>query len=192
MSTAGKVLVVLVMLVMAGWVVLISAVTQLNENYGEMVAQNDKKLEALSEDVAKTTRDIAAMIEKANREQADMVRDLREVQTRIVAFERHQSAAIENLTRLKFQVASYESALETAKKALETRVAEENQANETLANKKSEIEKAKTVNADLRDQLAKLQDEFKQILSENKSELSAPKSGAAPRSTRAARVVPSL
>jgi chromosome segregation ATPase len=192
MSTAGKVLVVLVMLVMAGWVVLISAVAQLNSNYGELVAKNDKTLETLTADVAKTTQDIAATIDKANREQADMVRDLAEVQARIVAFERHQSAAIEGLTRLKLQVANYESALATAVKALETRNAEEAQAKETLANKKAEIEKSKALNADLREQLAKLQDEFKRLLSENTSQLSDPTSGAAPRNVRTARSVPSL
>ncbi|WP_435017799.1 hypothetical protein TA3x_005419 [Tundrisphaera sp. TA3] len=191
MSTAGKVLVVLVMLMMAGWMVLLSAVTQLNKNHGEAVAKNQKQLDDVTAEVAKVTQDITTTINKAHLLQADTVRDLREIQGRITAAERHQSATNASLARLKFQVANYESALATAKAALETRIAEETQANEIKAAKLAEIEQAKARNADLREQLARLQSEFKQLLAEN-AKLVGSAPGVAPSGARVSRPVRSL
>jgi chromosome segregation ATPase len=186
MSTAGKVLVVLVMLMMAGWMVLLSAVTQLNKNYGEVFAKNQKQLDDVTAEVAKVTEQIATTINKAHQEQADAIRDLREIQGRITAAERHQASTNASLARLKFQ-----AALATAKTALETRIAEETQANEAKAAKLAEIEQAKARNADLRDQLGKLQDEFKQLLTENAKALgTSPR--ANPAGARVSRAVRSL
>ena len=174
MSTAGKVLVVLVMLAMVGWTVMLSAVTQLNKNQGEIFARTQADLEKVTADVAKVTEEVRSTIKKANLIQADTVRELSEIQGRIIATERRQSSTLASLARVKLQVANYNSALETAKKDLEIRIAEETQANEAKAAKLDEIEKAKVLNADLREQLAKLQNEFKQLLAENAKALAPP------------------
>ena len=42
MSTAGKVLTVLILLVMVGWIIMLSAVTQLNVNWAQKVAAQQK------------------------------------------------------------------------------------------------------------------------------------------------------
>ena len=52
MSTAGKVLTVLILLVMMGWIVMLSAVAQLNANWSERVAKQEKDLVQVDQRIA--------------------------------------------------------------------------------------------------------------------------------------------
>jgi chromosome segregation ATPase len=169
MSTAGKVLTVLILLVMVAWIVMISAVAQLNMNYGAKVDAQAKTLETLQKDVDQATTDVAALTEKARVEQVDEARDLRALQQRIAAVEASLSRALNRQTQIAIELADTEVAVKNAVTNLENRNAEEAKAKEDLARKMDEIEKSKGVNGDLKGQLAKLQDEFKALLAENAS-----------------------
>ena len=167
MSTAGKVLTVLILLVMMGWIVMISAVTQLNVNWETRIQKQDKDLETATNAVAKAIKDIDTFTESAKVEQVNTDRDIREIQGRIFAAEARQSNAIERLERVKFDVAGYLVAVEKANTNLTTRDSEKAKALDDIAKKKDEIAKSQSVNAELREELAKLQTEFKQLLAEN-------------------------
>ena len=167
MSTAGKVLTVLILVVMIPWLIMLSAVTQLNVNYEEKIAAQQKTLDKATVDVAKANNDILTLTEQARAEQDTTDRELRVILGRIAAAERRQSSTTEDLTRLKAEVADFLAAVETAKTNLATREAEKVKGEEDLARKKDEIAKAQAKNADLRGQLAQLQDEFKRLLADN-------------------------
>jgi chromosome segregation ATPase len=167
MSTAGKVLTVLILLVMVVWIVVMSGVSQLSYNYAQKIDTQQKELDKLAADAAKANSDILRLTEQARLEQDATDRDLRLSLTRIAAAERRQSSTIEDLTRLKNQVADYLAAVERAKINLSTREAEKAKGEEDLAKKRDEIAKTQATNAELRTQLAQLQDEFKRLLAEN-------------------------
>jgi HD superfamily phosphohydrolase len=167
MSTAGKVLTVLILLVMAVWLVMMSAVTQLNVNHAQKVQKQQADLEKVTADAEKATKDFLSLTENARLVQDLTDRELRVRLGRISAGERRQSSTTEDLTRLKFQLADYLAAVEKAQKNLATREAEKAKGEDDLAKKKDEIAKAQAENAELRTQLAQLQDEFKKLLAEN-------------------------
>ena len=180
MSTAGKVLTVLVLLVMVVWLVMMSAVTQLNVNWEQKIAKQQTDLDNLTAEAAKANSSILSLTEQARSEQDATDRELRVVLEKIAATERRQSSTTEDLTRLKFQVADYLAAVERAKTNLATREAEKAKDIDDLAKKRDEIAKAQATNAELRTQLAQLQDEFKRLLAENTANLDkAAKEGAA-------------
>jgi chromosome segregation ATPase len=172
MSTAGKVLTVLILLVMVVWIVMLSGVAQLNFNHAQKIAKQQVELEKLIEDAEKTNLEFLSLTERARREQDLADRDLRIKLGRIAASERRQSSTSEDLTRLKFQLADYLAGVEKAKTNLATREAEKAKGEDDIAKKKDEIAKAQAVNAERRAELAQLQDEFKKLLAENTAEVS--------------------
>lgn len=186
MSTAGKVLTVLILIVMIPWLIMMSAVRQLNVNYEEKIAAQQKTLDKLADDVAKATTGAQTLTEQARALQDSTDLELREILGRIAAAERRQSSTTEDLTRIKAQVADITAAAETSKKNLAIREAEKAKGEEDLAKKKDEIAKAQARNADLRGELAQLQDEFKRLLADNaaKAADAAKKSPAKPASSR--------
>ena len=172
MSTAGKVLTVLVLLVTLVWLVLMSAVTQLNVNWEAQIDKQQESLDNATIDLERTKLAASSKTEEARAKQDETERELRVKLTQIAADERKRSSKIEDLTRLKAQVADAQEAVETAKKNQTTRETEKVANEESLAQKRDEIAKAQALNADLKNQLAQLQDQFKRILADNAAKLS--------------------
>jgi chromosome segregation ATPase len=180
MSTAGKVLTVLILLVTVVWLVMMSAVTQLNVNWQQKIAAQQKSIDQATAAFEKARADTLSLTEQARVKQNETDLEVRARLVRIASAERRRSSVTEDLTRLKAQVADSQSSAETAKGNLATREAEIIANQEALAKKRDEIAKAQAVNADLKSQLAQLQDDFKQILAKNAAELAkAAKAGTA-------------
>jgi chromosome segregation ATPase len=179
MSTAGKVLTVLVLLVTVVWLVMMSAVTQLNVNWQEKITAQQKSLDNATQDFEKARAQGLNVTEQARAQQDETDRELRIRLVKIATAEARQSSRTEDLTRLKAQVADAQVAAETAKGNLATREAELLANQEELAKKRDAITKAKAENADLKSQLVQLQDDFKRLLAENAAKLDkARKAGA--------------
>ena len=66
MSTAGKVLIVLVMLVIVVWIVLAAGVSQLNTNGNTKLHDLQTQVEKLEGDVAKTQADVVSLIDSTS------------------------------------------------------------------------------------------------------------------------------
>ncbi len=167
MSTAGKVLTVLNLLVMVAWLIMLSAVTQLNVNWHQRIAKQEADLQTAKDRIAQNTTAVLDLTEQTRADQSAKDRDLREVQGRIIAAEARQSAKTEDLTRIQFQLAEDNAAVQRANTNLTTRQAEKAKAEENLAAKRVEIAQRQDENARLRDQLAKLQADFKRLLANN-------------------------
>ena len=173
MSTAGKVLTVLNLLVMVAFLIFLSAVTQLNINWHQRIAKQEADLATAKTQITEKGTQIVDLTDAARSEQASKDRDLGEVQGRIVAAEARQSTRIEDLTRTQFQLAESNAAVQRAETNLATRKAERAKAEADLAAKKVQIAQQQDENARLRDQLAKLQDDFKRLLSTNSKQVNS-------------------
>ena len=194
MSTAGKVLTVLILLVMMAWIVMLSAVTQLNVNWQTRIAKVEADLTSAKTRLADNTAKALDLTERTRAEQSSKDLDLREIQGRTAAAEARQSSKTEDLSRIQIQVAAYQAALERAEVNLATRLAERTKTQEDLAAKRVEIAKKQDENNQLRDQLAKLQDDFKRLLTNNAKQLDKDGSGSdrpTPRSASERRPSPS-
>ena len=167
MSTAGKVLTVLILLVMVGWIVMLSAVTQLNVNWHTRIAKQEADIVTFEARATAARVKTLAVVEQTRAEQASKDRDLRQLQEQVGAREAQQSMRTENLTRIQFQLAEYQIATQKAELNLTTRDAELAKARQDLAAKRVESAKRQDENVQLRDQLAKLQDDFKRLLTNN-------------------------
>ena len=167
MSTAGKVLTVLILLVTVAGLVMLSAVTQLNVNWSQRIARQDKDIVAAKEKATKGAADILDMTERTRFEQARKDLDLGEVSGRIAAAEARLSARTEDTARIQYQLADYVASVQKAELNRDTRAAEKAKAEADLAAKRVEIGQIQDQNAKLRDQLAHLQDDFKRLLANN-------------------------
>ncbi len=174
MSTAGKVLTVLILLVMVSWIVMMSGVSQLNANYGQKIQREQAELEKVTADAAKANADYLDVTEKARLEQDLTEREVRDKLAEISRRERRLSSTQEDLTRLKFQLADCEIAATKAKTNLDHREAEKVKDEELLAKKRDEIAKLQALNAEYKTQLAQLQDDFKKLLAENAAKIKVP------------------
>lgn len=171
MSTAGKVLTVLILLAMVGWIVVLSAVTQLNVNWQNRIAQGEKDANTAQDRATKAINDAYDLTARTKAEQTAKDRDLREILGRTIAVEGRLSIKNEESSRVQFQLADYQAAVERAKQNQTTREAERLKVEQDLAAKKTEVAQKQDENAKLRDQLAKLQTDFKRLLTDNSRRL---------------------
>jgi hypothetical protein len=159
---------------MVGWLVMMSAVSQLNANYGQKIDREQKELEKVTEDAEKATNAYLDTTEKARLEQDLTQRELRLKDGLISSADRRRSLVIGEQEALSYRLKGSLRDAENAKTNLDNREAEKVKDEELLARKKDEIAKAQALNAELKTQLAQLQDEFKKILAENTARLKAP------------------
>jgi len=167
MSTAGKVLSILVTLALIGWVILLSMVAQLNSNYGQVVQKNQTQFEALEKQV----QDAVAQLREA---QAGLERDSKAISLLIFAYrqqvadtERLLSEAREALARVNLQVEAQQVAKTNAE---DTRDKRQQELDDLKAQRGEEIrrnEQLIAATAEDRKQWEKLHDEFQKVLSEN-------------------------
>lgn len=191
MSTAGKVLTILILLVMVGWIVMLSAVTQLNINWQAKIARQDSDIKNSETKLAQATINYRNANQATLVEQAAQDRDLRDVRARIAALENRLSVKTEELSRTQIQVADYETAASRAVTHKGHREAELTKAQADLTGKRTEIAQRQEDNARLRDQLARLQDDFKRLLSSNMRQANRNSDRPSPQPTSDRRPSPS-
>lgn len=134
MSTAGKVLVVLVMLSMLLWVLMASAVTQLNSNWGEAVQKYDTQIAQLQEDFNTAHDELYSLKSALALEQDITERNRSEIRVLLSKTEKRQADINEALERIKVQV-------DLADKAVTQAIANKEQRTKDVAD--LEVEKAK-------------------------------------------------
>lgn len=167
MSTAGKVLVVLVTLTLIAWLVPFCMVAQLNRNWGEQVKKNAAELAKLEEDVTKTNEDLQKVKDDLAREQYVRNQNLIVLRTTIADHEKSLTARTETLERAKNRVAGQQQAEKDAATAAQRRVAEKAETLKLKAAAEDEVKKLTQENEKLTTQLTSLQQDFKNTLAEN-------------------------
>jgi chromosome segregation ATPase len=168
MSTAGKVLVVLVLLVAPVWIVMVSTVAQLNMNAGAGLAALKTKVATLENDVATMTRDIVKLKDQIAHEQEAMSQQLAVTRARQADLQKARSEWIEIAARDNYQVAAMQEAAKRAVATRELRAAEKVQETEAKQAAEAEVEKLQQEHAQLTEQLDKLRGEFKATADDNR------------------------
>src|SRR5206468_1411311 len=105
MSTAGKVLIVLIVLSLLCWIVSFSMVAQLNRSWGEHVQQLTAQADKLEKDTQASLAEAERLKTAISNEQVGLRQDVALVRTQISNAERTLSDTKETLQRVNNQLA---------------------------------------------------------------------------------------
>ena len=164
MSTAGKVLVVLVMLASSAWPILTAGVTQLNRNGNKALIDLADKVTKLEDDLKTTQDEIVKVKDETILVQERMVRDLAVTGSRQTNMERVKSNIREILSRVQYQPATLQETVKNAEQSAQQRAAEIVAEQKTLDAAKAEVETLKVQNSELMNRLTSLRNELKTTL----------------------------
>jgi septal ring factor EnvC (AmiA/AmiB activator) len=177
MSTAGKVLSVIVMLALVGWLVLASAVTQLNKEWLQAIDKLDKQIAGTEDERVTGTGGLIGQITdlenkihkiKADTalEQAKTAQAITVLRTELSDMEKAESETKETLARMQFEVANVTAAEKLATEALALRRKEKADTEKAKADEEALVEKYKGEVGQQFAELEKLRGEFKQTLAD--------------------------
>lgn len=168
MSTAGKVLVVLVLLLAPVWVILVSAVAELNKSGGEQVAKLKGDVANLEKQVTDTRRQIVTLKDQIKLEQVTMLQEVAAIRSHAADLEKARSETFEIAARVNYQVVAMQEAAKRSEATKELRVAEKTQEIAAKAAAEKEVERLKQEHAALVERLDKLRNDFKATLDSNR------------------------
>jgi len=164
MSTAGKVLVALILLASLVWVLLTAGVDQLNRNGNQAVAMLTEKVAKLQDDVKKTQVESVKVKDQTHLLQEKMDRELTVINARQNDVERLASNVSEIRSRVGYELATVQRTVEEAQQDLTERTAEVAADQKALEAARSEVKSLKATDEELRKSLASLREEFKKTL----------------------------
>ncbi|MBV8126728.1 MAG: HEAT repeat domain-containing protein [Planctomycetaceae bacterium] len=164
MSTAGKVLVVLVMLASIALPILAAGVTQLNRNGNKALIDLADRVTMLEDDLKTTQDEIVKVKGETTLVQEQMVRDLAGTGSRQTNMERVKSNIRENLSQVQYQLATRQETVKNAEQTAQQRAAEKVAEQKTLDVAKAEVETLKVQNSELMNRLTSLRNELKTTL----------------------------
>jgi chromosome segregation ATPase len=157
MSTAGKVLVVLVMLASLVWMLLTAGVTQLNRNGNQALIVLTEKVAKLQRDLKNTQDEIVRVKDQTNVLQEQMDRELAVINARQNDVQRLASNISERL-------ATVQQTVQNAEQGRTERAAEVVADQKALDAARAEVKSLKAADEQLRARLASLRDEFRKTL----------------------------
>jgi chromosome segregation ATPase len=167
MSTAGKVLIVLVLLTSLVWLVLASGVAQLNTNGNTKLHDLIVEIEKLQTDVKQTQDEIVAVRDESSSIQESVDRERTVLRARQSDLEKARSQILEYMTRVQYQLATVKDTIEKAKTTLQHRNDEHASEQQALVQAKSEVEDLKAKNGELLSQLTTLRKNFETVYHSN-------------------------
>jgi chromosome segregation ATPase len=160
MSTAGKVLVVLVMLVSVVWMILAGGVAQLNRNGNEALQKLVTELEKVEEDLQTAKHEILDLRDQTGLAQESIDREVSTLRSQQADLEAAHSQISESLSRLRYQLSTVEETIKTAQTSLENRNKEHQGEEKAIDDLRTEIKGLKTDNSQLMARLQTLRDNF--------------------------------
>lgn len=169
MSTAGKVLIVLVLLLLPVWIILVSAVATLNMEWTQALAKQNQQIATLEADVAKNKRAIADTQDKIAQEQLASDEDQAVLLAQLASIERAKAEVIEIQTGVNVQLATLKQAVDKAEVARKDRDQEQKDETAGLAAARQSVDELKAANSELLNELTQLREEFNSLLQSNKT-----------------------
>jgi chromosome segregation ATPase len=167
MSTAGKVLIVLVLLASLVWLVLASGVAQLNTNGNTRLHELTVQIDKLQTDFKRSQDEIVAVRDQTSSIQENVDRQITVLRARQSDLEKARSKIIEYMTRVQYQLATVKDTIEKAKMTLQHRIEEQASEQQALVQAKSEVEDLKAKNGELLSQLSTLRQNFETVYRSN-------------------------
>jgi chromosome segregation ATPase len=167
MSTAGKVLVVLVTLTTLVWMILASGVAQLNRNGNKAVHDLSEQLAKAQVDLKQTHDDIVAFHDETSSIQEKVDSDLTVLGIKVAGLQKSHSQIVESLTRVQYELATIQETIKGAQTALEHRTTEKQAEEKALADAKSEVQILMADSDQLENRLKSLRESFQSTYKAN-------------------------
>lgn len=168
MSTAGKILVVLILLASLIWVVLTAGVAQLNRNGNQTLINLTKKVAELEEQVVTTQFDISRTKDQTTVLQEQMDTKLAVINARQNDVQRTASSIREILSRIQYELETVQATVQAAEQERKERAVEKEAETQALAQAREEVKVLQAKDQELRDQLRGLRDQFKTTYDTNR------------------------
>jgi chromosome segregation ATPase len=160
MSTAGKVLAVLVMLTSLVWMVLSAGVDQLNTNGNKRLHDLVVQIEKLEGDVEQAREDVNALKSSASTIQETLDHEATALRARQSDLEKDRSQIKEMFSNWQYQLETAKETIDRAKSALQHRTEEQESGQQLLARTKSEVKELMDRCGELTNELLALRKEF--------------------------------
>jgi chromosome segregation ATPase len=168
MSTAGKVLSVLVTLATLAWMILAAGVAQLQNNYSKALHDLEAQYEQLGSELEQTRNEVASLKDQTSTLQEKTDTELTVLRERVVDLEKERSRIVESLTRWQYQLAMLEETIAGARATLEHRNEELKAEDKALADSKAEVQTLMADTSQLMDRLKKLRETFQSTQQANR------------------------
>lgn len=173
MSTAGKVLTVLVLLATAGWIALGAGVAQLNRNGNAALAKLQADLENAKTSLHDAELALVKLKDDTTRFQTNMDNQLATLRAKTTGVEAAGARLKGILADMQGRLETVEATVASAQQSLETRKQEREAETQLLADARAEVLHLRDVDAGLTERLGALRDEFKKTYEENASRIAA-------------------
>jgi chromosome segregation ATPase len=160
MSTAGKVLIVLVMLMTFVWVVLSAGVSRYNTNANTRLNEVTKQAEELQDKVKDSQDEVSSLLSQAQQAQERVDREGALLRARQSDLQRAKSQIAETLSGVKYELEIVDGTVKGAQTDLEHRTTEHQEETKLLDKDRAEVQELMAYCGKLRDQLAELRKEF--------------------------------
>lgn len=169
MSTTGKVLSVLAVLLSIVWVVLTSTVSELNRNGTKALDDLQTKYVKISEDLKVAEHDFQGLQDRIYHEQLETDNDIAVLRGQQSELEKSRSQVLELSSRLNLQLELMGVTIKQATAGRDLRAAEKVAEIKAKADAEADVETLKTENAKSLARLSELREKFKSTLESNRS-----------------------
>jgi chromosome segregation ATPase len=160
MSTAGKVLIVVVMLISFVWIVLAAGVSRLNTNSNTKLAELAKKVEELQGQVKERQDEIVSVVTQTSLTQEKIDREFALLRAKQSDLERAKSKIADTLAGVKYEFEILQGTVKNAETDLGHREIELQEETTRLASDRALVDELMADTGKLRDRLASLRKDF--------------------------------
>jgi chromosome segregation ATPase len=167
MSTAGKVLVVLIMLTAIACLILAGGVAQVNFNANQKLQQLTLELEKTQAAIESTKLDIVNYRDQTTITQEKIDREIAALQSQQTDLERTRTQISDTLSRLQYDLGIVNSTIAAAKDSLQNRVTEFDSEQKALADLRRDVQSLRSNNTQLVGRLQSLRDQFRETHRKN-------------------------
>jgi chromosome segregation ATPase len=167
MSTAGKVLVVLVMLASLACLFLASGVAQLNANANHRLLELSTQLAKAREDIDAAKREAMSLRDQTSETQERIDREIATLRARQTDLERSRTQIVDNLARLQYDLGTVNATIEGARTSIQNRTAEFEADERDLGQLRDRVRTLKENNTQLMGRLQSLRQQFQDTYHKN-------------------------
>lgn len=160
MSTAGKVLVVLVMLVSIACLILAGGVAQLHYNANQRLEKLESDIGKAQASIATTRGEIVQYRDQTSEAQEKIDREIAALRSQQNDLERSRSQIVNTLARLQFDLKTVDDTIAAARESVQVRIAEFDADTAAMADLRRHVEGLKASNSELMGRLQSLRDQF--------------------------------
>ncbi len=169
MSTVGKVLVILIVVSLLGWLFLAALVADHHMNWSKRFAEVQKERDTEDASLPPLAAQIFELTKEAEVLQVGLDRFRRNFRVQLAMKQREESETKETLSRTEFQLKALEAQVIAAQKRLDLRTQEKLDLDKKILALQGTVQEQMAENTKLKDEFQGLQKAFLTTLAENKA-----------------------